>query len=776
MTIKRKLLLFSISLAIAPALVVAGIVGWSSYSEGRNAIEAQAKAQLISIRDIKKQQIESYFEQIEKQVLTFSNDRMIIEAMSEFNSAFSNTKQQTSLNDTAALTSALTTYYTNEFAVEYQKRNNGETPNIQKLLANLDNDSLALQYQYISNNTHPLGAKDSLINPNDGSDYGSVHTKYHPHIRDFLTKFEYYDIFLADPKTGDIVYSVFKELDYSTSLISGPYANTGIGQAFALANDANDQSFVGLTDFAPYLPSYQDPAAFIASPIWDEGKKVGILIFQMPIDRINHIMTHGQRWTDSGLGESGETYLVGPDLTMRSMSRFLLEDPDAYLALLEKTDSITNTTVDTIRSKNTSIGLQPVESLGAKAAMNGETEFNIFPDYRGVSVLSAYSPLAIRGLHWAIMSEIDEAEAFRSSFELRRGIIVISGIAVTITALLALIAANLFASQLTRPLENFAKTIAEINQHSDLSRRVPVSGDDEISRSAQTINSLLEAFQDTVRFLIDTIQRLKTSSTNLANQTQQLEQVSGRQQQQSAQVATASSQLASAANEIASNAEHTAQSTLDANDTGKNGNVLVKECIENTQALATNVSNTRSTLDNVAQESNNIGSVLQVIQDIAEQTNLLALNAAIEAARAGEQGRGFAVVADEVRNLAQRTRESTEEINQTITKLQHGVDASVSAIQGSMEQTEHNVIQINALGESLISVTTHLQSISDMNEQIATAATEQLATSDNISSAIRDVNEASQETAATSQQTSIAGADIEKLATQLQDFVSRYSI
>ena len=236
-----------------------------------------------------------------------------------------------------------------------------------------------------------------------------------------MTKFGYYDIFLADPETGDLVYTVFKELDFSTSMIDGPYAKSGIGQAFEGANTGTTTETVTITDFAPYGPAYQDQAGFIASPIFDGEQKIGVLIFQMPIDIVNSIMTNDGKWSEVGLGGPGETYLIGEDSTMRNQSRFLIEDQPNYLKIIQAS-GLPKHIIELINAKHTSIGLQPIKTKGAEAALSGTTGFEIFPDYRGVSVMSAYSPLSIQGLSWAIMSEIDEAEAFRGVHTLQHEI------------------------------------------------------------------------------------------------------------------------------------------------------------------------------------------------------------------------------------------------------------------------------------------------------------------------------------------------------------------
>ncbi len=774
MQLKQKLPLVCVAMALVPTIIVSALIGIQSYDSGRNAIEDQAKAQLISIRDIKKQQIEDYFETIKNQVLTFSNDRMMIDAMRAFKPAFANYRSEAGLNSLTAQERALSSYYQNDFLNEYRQRNNGETVNVRTRLNPLDQDSLALQHAFISDNPHPLGSKEMLTELADGSDYSALHAKYHPAIRDYLYKFEYYDIFLVDSDSGDVIYSVFKELDYTTSLLDGPYAQSGIAQAFRAANQANSAEFVTLTDFAPYGPSYEDPAAFIASPIFDGDEKLGVLIFQMPIDRINRIMTHRQNWTGSGLGASGETYLVGDDLRMRSMSRFLIEDQNGYIDLLNDLEAMPNTLVERIAAKGTSIGLQPVDTQGTRAALAGESDFAIFADYRNIPVLSAYAPLDIMGLKWAIMSEIDEAEAFAASHALKQQIWLTGGIVTLLIIAIASALGIVVARSMARPISEFTETLTRMHKESDLTLRVCENGNDEIAASGHAINGLLAKFQDTIQHLIETSGKLKQASVSMATVTSQTLEATQQQQDQSHQVATAATEMTASSQEVAQNAELTSSETAKANQVGEESTSILNDSIAHINALAKNVSEMEGILGEVAQDSNNIGNVLQVISDIAEQTNLLALNAAIEAARAGEQGRGFAVVADEVRTLAQRTHASTEEIRSTIQQLQGSIDNAVNSIKNGVEQANASVNDADKMNDALAAITNNLSSISDMNHQIAAAASEQLAVAEDISSNITAVSDLAGSTATAAQKAAQDGQAIDRLAEELQHYVSQF--
>ncbi|MDH3990978.1 MAG: cache domain-containing protein, partial [Gammaproteobacteria bacterium] len=445
--ISTKILGVAVGIAVS-TLLVSGLVGFSLI---RDAVETQAFAKLTAVREMKAQQIEDYFGFIRRQILTLSEDRMIIDATREFRAAFDGFEQESgaAAEDSEADFSQLRDYYRNEF--------------LPRLNANLDEHAelstfwptgsaiLALQDLYIASNPNPTGEKHLLSAADDGSDYSRVHQKYHPIIRDYLEEFGYYDIFLVDPETGHIVYSVFKEVDFGTSLLTGPYAETNVGDVFKAASKADDKDFIELADFAPYHPSYNGQASFIASPVFDEGgERLGVLVFQMPVDRINDVMTNKQAWQDVGLGESGETYLVGEDFSLRSQSRFLIEDRANYLEAIRQS-GVPSSTVERIANLDNAIGLQPVDTLGSRAAIDrGETGTMTFPDYRDVTVLSAFRPLQLEGLNWAIMSDIDEAEAFKVFSDLRDRMLLVGSVLLALSIYLAYYA----SLSLTRPLRS----------------------------------------------------------------------------------------------------------------------------------------------------------------------------------------------------------------------------------------------------------------------------------------------------------------------------------
>ncbi|MFT4600532.1 MAG: serine phosphatase RsbU (regulator of sigma subunit) [Arenicella sp.] len=481
------------------AFLSISVIGLLSYFKGKSSLEKESFNRLTAVREMKASQIEDYFTDIENQIVTFSEDHTIIEALSSFKSGFDTIGVELNYSDeeVVAYEARLESYYRDEFMprlnvnVKISEDFSHHWP--------AHESSLILQDLFISSNENPIGDKHYLSQTADQTSYGQAHETYHPLIRSYLEKFEFYDIFLVDNESGHIIYSVYKEVDFGTSLIDGPYANSNLAEAFKEASQATDKDFVKLVDFEPYHPSYNAPAAFMASPVFDGDQNVGVLIFQMPIKKINDIMTNRHEWADVGLGESGETYIVASDFTLRNQSRFFIEDRENYFKMIEKigTDEIT---INQIKNFESTVGLQVVETEGTIGALNGETDSKIFDDYRGVSVLSSYKPLIIRDMDWVIMSEIDKEEAFSHVYDLRRNIIVIF-----IGLLISIIFASFFISKkITKPIKELTARAEEF-ANGNLEVKIEPRGEDEIGVLSKSFIHMQDSMQDLVHNLEDKV-------------------------------------------------------------------------------------------------------------------------------------------------------------------------------------------------------------------------------------------------------------------------------
>jgi len=491
--LSHKLITAFLGLGILPALLIT----WLFLHKSNEALEEKAYELLISARDNKQAQVEYYFNNIRKQIATFSSNSMLVDATKGFKTAYKNYLQESQVEpgDLASMRKSVRTYYSQNFLTEYRSANNGATVNVDRLLNDVDDTGIALQYAYISNNSNPLGSKDQLLRaPGDGT-YHTLHEKYHPSIHHFLEAFEYYDIFILDADTGNIIYSVFKELDFATSLKSGPYSNTKFAQAFNVARRAHDPHSTFLVDYEQYTPSYEAPASFISSPIYDGNNLIGVLIFQMPIERLNKIT--GNR---AGLGETGEVYMVGADNLMRS---------DSYI------DPENRSVVASFRNPDTGA----VDNPATAAALKHQTGEAIFEDYGNMQVIAAYTPVDLGdGIEWALLAKISAGEAFARIPEIRNSALA----SMTLLAVIIIGIALWFARSITAPLKRVFKglhtfSINELNQLGDTFKRI---GSD-ISHATDNISSMSNHISESSTNQAASLEETSASMEEIASVTQQ---------------------------------------------------------------------------------------------------------------------------------------------------------------------------------------------------------------------------------------------------------------
>lgn len=326
-----------------------------------------------------------------------------------------------------------------------------------------------------------------------------------------------------------------------------------------------------------------------------------------------------------------------------------------------------------------------------------------------------------------------------------------------------------------RSLDNTNATIHHISDNNDLTLRIE-EGDDELGQMGANFNQMMSHLAATLNEVSSAATQLAAASEETSAVTDQARSGVMSQKSETDQVATAMNEMSASMHEVARNASQAAEAVASANAETSAGTRVVEQSVEAINGLAVEVQKASAVIEELATDSQNIGSVLDVIKDIAEQTNLLALNAAIEAARAGEQGRGFAVVADEVRTLAQRTQESTAQIQTTIESLQARASQAVSVMGEGQKIAERGVSQASEAGTSLAGISAAVTTIGDMTHQIASAAEEQSAVSEAINRSIVTISEATNEMSLGSEHVSKASYDIAQLATELQTSVSRFKL
>jgi len=333
----------------------------------------------------------------------------------------------------------------------------------------------------------------------------------------------------------------------------------------------------------------------------------------------------------------------------------------------------------------------------------------------------------------------------------------------------------LISISIMRPLDKLILVSDEISQ-GDLSQNIVASNNDEIGQLSDAMEQMRQRLREMITKISSTTMQLTSASDEISNISRQTMDGVQHQQQETDMAVTAMNEMTLTVQEVATNISHTNSAAQDADHETKIGAEIVKKTVDQIQQLASQIDDTSGMINQVEKNSDEISTVLDVIKSIAEQTNLLALNAAIEAARAGEQGRGFAVVADEVRTLAGRTQEATEEINQMIEKLQQGSKEAVDAMQRSSEQVKVTVTQAEEAGDRLTTISTAVEKISDMSAQISTAAEEQGKVAEEINNTIISINDRSTETVNGSEKTSEASNKLTQMASELQGMVVEFKV
>ena len=476
--IQSKLLVMLLAVSIVAALVIA-VVG---YVNGRESLQTAAFNQVTSLREARITELKRSFGQFTQTVVAQTRNDSVIGATKAFESGWDDL-QSRPVSD--ADHTKVDAWYRDSFVPQLDKAVGG-TANPDQF-APTEDPQAYLQARY----TAPFTDYDKAIEQEDAGDdsaWSKAHAEYQSYFQQAVEAAGYEDLLLMNTD-GDVVYSAYSGPDLGTNLDSGPYRDSNLAAGYKEALQLTSSDGFVVTDFARYTPSLGAPTLWVMSPVGEDGKIIGVMAVQVPVDLINQVMTGNQEWQDDGLGDTGESYIVGDDHLMRSVSRQLVQHPKQYQQDVVAAGTAPSTAKRQADDKS-SVLLQSVNSPAVTRALQGKSGTVIGTDYRGKEVLSAYAPLEVDGLRWVVVAQMDTSEAFAPVNAFTRNIgLALVGI-IVLVSLLSLLLAQVFV----RPIRRLQTAVNRVSS-GDLGVEVKTKGGDEIGDLGLAFNDMSRSLQ-----------------------------------------------------------------------------------------------------------------------------------------------------------------------------------------------------------------------------------------------------------------------------------------
>jgi class 3 adenylate cyclase len=476
LSVRSKLIVAFVSLTF----VAVATVSWIGYVSARTSLREASERQLLGLQRSKAAMVKATLDSARNEVLSLAASSILENASTELRAAYRQLEREPV---TPEMKAEVERFYKEEFEPALMKKSSLAAP--EGSLLPSSNAGLYLHYHYMARAPKPYGMKRLNQSAADHSAYAKAVAKYLPELEAEVGRLGLENITLVDPETMEVFFTIEQSTVLGTNLVTGPYSGTNMANLGRVLAKSQNEGDYKVADFEMYRPALGSPKAFIGTPVFDGPRVIAVMILRIPNDQIASILSGNESWAEEGLGKSGEVYLLGPDQTMRTDSRFLIENRAAFIQTMRRS-TLTSGNVDKIEKLGTTILTVPVKHEAAVAALRGETGLMRLNDYRGVPSLMAYGPIDLDSVRWAVIAKIDEAEAMAPLHEYAIRVLV-WGVGLSLLATVMALAA---AHTLTRPISALVKAAKRVSQGA-LDVEVEVVARDEYREFGEVFNEMV---------------------------------------------------------------------------------------------------------------------------------------------------------------------------------------------------------------------------------------------------------------------------------------------
>ncbi len=728
MKIAKKLLLSIGGAALAASLVAVTVTSIVAQYQAKDSLQQSISQRFDAVSSGRAQALSQYIKQQHDTLLGLAGNRMTSEALQALKNPFASYRYEVANPGDAALRDAVLNYLTTQWL---PSQPHADKSQLSVWVASSSVETLLLQQRFMAQSGQKIGREDQLIDAADGSVYAQQHKRFHQSFRHIANLQGYRDLMLVDAQSLSVIYSVRKTPAFATDLSKGPFKSSQLASTVQLALKRGVGSWI-VAQPAFFAADPQEAQIWIASAVRSplNEQVSGVLVASLAVSRLTALMTNEQHWSHIGLGSTGDSFLVDEQGTYITEPRLFLEQPEQFTK--QYPTLVQNGRLAGVGQLTAPL---PADSQGSDVVTTNDDQW---------SRVWQQVNMGDYNLRIVTQQQVDELYAPLSSLTQQMwfsGMLVLICLTLVFSGVALLIGRNVAA-----PLELLAQDIHLAAKDYRVGHQFQLRGDDEIKLIATALNNLFASLKQLLQGVHQQAELNERSAVD--NQAIGVECKTAVYQQKAALVqldheATSAQQSMAQMGQLLNNAS---TQIHDAHQQADQGSSLVQQMNEQMHQLAAQVQQSADSMTVLDKAANDIMQVLDTIRGVAEQTNLLALNAAIEAARAGEHGRGFAVVADEVRRLSANTQQATGEIQTMLNRLTASVRTTHSGLEHEQKTALLCLQSAESAGQALVQIQQAMRQVAKAGELSVELSRTELHRSGQIASAVAEINQSASST------------------------------